>query len=452
MEQGSVHPDRVFVPQPGRSGPGPVVYWMSRDQRLEDNWALVHARQQALRLKVPVIVAFCLAPGFLGAGLRHYGFMIEGLRRVEAGCGPQGLGFMLLRGDPGQEVPGLIKRLGAGLLVTDFDPLRVKMAWKGRVCQAVDVPVHEVDAHNLVPCRAASDKEEHAARTIRPKIHKRLPEFLEEFPVQEPHPYKFPAGPETDWDQALAWLGPDRSVPLVDWLEPGSKAGLKMLSDFIDNRLPWYAKARNDPNENVLSNLSPYLHFGQISAQRAALAVSALGRSGGENTASFLEELVVRRELADNFCFYSEHYDSLEGVKAWARDTLDKHRKDKRPYVYGLKEFELARTHSALWNAAQTQMVRSGKMHGYMRMYWAKKILEWSASPEEAVRIAVYLNDKYSLDGRDPNGYVGVLWSVGGLHDQGWKERPIFGKIRYMNERGCRRKFDVDAYIKRNLG
>ena len=192
--------------------------------------------------------------------------------------------------------------------------------------------------------------------------------------------------------------------------------------------------------------MSPYLHFGQISAQRVALDVKAF-QGNKESEAAFLEELIIRRELSDNFCLYNSNYDSFEGFPNWAKETLNKHRKDKRDFIYTKEEFELAATHEYLWNAAQTELVITGKMHGYMRMYWAKKILEWTKSPEEALSIAVYLNDKYELDGRDPNGYVGCAWSIGGVHDRAWTERNVIGKIRYMNLNGAKRKFDVEEYV-----
>jgi deoxyribodipyrimidine photo-lyase len=203
---------------------------------------------------------------------------------------------------------------------------------------------------------------------------------------------------------------------------------------------------RNDPAKDGQSNLSPYMHFGHISAQRIALDVS-MSDINKESREAFLEELIVRRELSDNFCFYNAHYDNFDGFPEWGKKTLNAHRKDKREYLYNIKQFENAETHDDLWNAAQIQMLKTGKMHGYMRMYWAKKILEWTESPEKAMEIAIYLNDRYELDGRDPNGYTGIAWSIGGLHDRAWNERPVFGKIRYMSYNGCKTKFDVIKYI-----
>ena len=229
-------------------------------------------------------------------------------------------------------------------------------------------------------------------------------------------------------------------------LNPGLPKRMKRLMIFLNNKFDNYAESRNDPVKDGQSNLSPYLHFGQISAQRIALQVQKIN-GNTESEKSFLEELIVRRELSDNFCYYNKNYESFNGFKNWAKESLIKHKKDKREFIYTAEQFENAETHEDLWNAAQMQMVASGKMHGYMRMYWAKKILEWSDSPEIAMKMAVYLNDKYELDGRDPNGYTGCAWSIGGIHDKAWKERDVFGKIRYMNRNGAQRKFNINEYI-----
>jgi deoxyribodipyrimidine photo-lyase len=233
----------------------------------------------------------------------------------------------------------------------------------------------------------------------------------------------------------------------VGWLVPGARAAQKVLQIFISENLSRYASERNDPNAQAQSNLSPYLHFGQISAQRVVLELLKIPPSLSRE--AFLEELIVRRELAENFCLYNEAYDAFAGFPAWAQKTLNTHRSDPREFIYTREEFEKAVTHDELWNAAQREMVRTGKMHGYLRMYWAKKILEWSASPEEALATAIFLNDTYELDGRDSNGYTGIAWSIGGVHDRPWFDRPIFGSIRYMNANGLRRKFDSVTYAAR---
>ncbi len=306
-----------------------------------------------------------------------------------------------------------------------------------------------MDAHNVVPCWLASGKQEYGAYTFRPKINRLLPEFLEDFPPLRPQEWAtvgYP--PPIDWSALLAALPVERDVLPVSWLKPGEDAARAMLEDFLLQRLPYYHERRNDPNLDGQSHLSPYLHFGQLAAHRVALEVIKATASPPAKQA-FLEELIVRRELSDNFCFYHPHYDALAGFPLWAQRTLNEHRHDPRDYAYDLEQFETARTHDDLWNAAQREMVQTGKMHGYLRMYWAKKILAWTANPEEAQRIAIYLNDRYELDGRDPNGYTGIAWSLGGLHDRPWGERPVFGKIRYLSYKGCKAKFDIAAYIEK---
>mgnify|MGYP005838901157 CR=1 FL=1 len=443
----NINKNRIRRIRSGTTGSGPVVYWMSRDQRAHDNWALLYAQELAVENKKPLIVVFCLVPEFLSAAIRHYGFMLSGLQEVENELVNKNIGFSLLAGMPEKEIPHFIKKNKTCAMVSDFDPLRIKRGWKQAVADTIDVPFYEVDAHNVVPCWTASLKQEFGAYTLRPKINRLLPEFLEEFPSLKKHPFADSLHlSRTDWKKAVRTLKINKTVSEVSWIVPGEKAARTALKNFLQNRLANYDKQRNDPTHDGQSNLSPYLHFGQLSAQRVALEVlkAAVNQQDRE---AFLEELIVRRELSDNFCFYNENYDRFAGFPDWAQKTHEVHRKDRREYLYSREEFEQAKTHDALWNAAQVEMVEHGKMHGYMRMYWAKKILEWTSSPEEALEIAIYLNDKYELDGRDPNGYTGIAWSIGGVHDRAWFERPVFGKIRYMNYNGCTSKFNVNAYI-----
>ncbi|URD78308.1 FAD binding domain of DNA photolyase [Musa troglodytarum] len=452
------HPDRVRVLKPGSPCPsGPVVYWMFRDQRSANNWALIHAAALAARSHAPLAVAFCLSHRFLGAHARQLGFMLRGLRLLRGRLAALGLPFFLLRGDAPDALPGFLSRLGASALVADFSPLRPVRAWKDALCERLPaaVALHEVDAHNVVPVWVASGKLEYGAKTIRPKIHRLLTEYLVEFPQLPPPavPWTGEAPPEIDWDELIGEVVREAGeVPEIGWCEPGEEAAMEALmgrkDGFLTKTLKLYDSDRNDPvKPRALSGLSPYLHFGQISAQRCALEAWKLRKSCRQSVDAFLEELIVRRELADNFCYYQPHYDSLQGAWGWARKTLMDHTADKREHIYTKEQLEKAETADPLWNASQHEMVYHGKMHGFMRMYWAKKILEWTNGPEEALSIAIYLNDKYELDGRDPSGYVGCMWSICGVHDQGWKERPVFGKIRYMNYAGCKRKFNVDGYI-----
>ena len=236
-------------------------------------------------------------------------------------------------------------------------------------------------------------------------------------------------------------------VGIIKWCQPGTLHGLNQLYDFIHQRLKTHHKDRNDPNKDAISNLSPYYHFGQIAPARAALEIQKMERKHKESVERHLEQLIVRRELADNFCFYNEDYDKVCGATQWAQDTLKIHEIDEREYLYSLEQLERYQTHDDLWNAAQRQLVDDGKIHGILRLYWAKMILMWTENAKQALEFAIYLNDRYSIDGRDPNGFVGCMWSVCGVHDRAFKERPICGKVRYQNYEGCVRKFDVKAFV-----
>jgi deoxyribodipyrimidine photo-lyase len=444
---------RIRILREGQTRAGTVVLWMSRDQRVNDNWALLFAQELAMKEQSFLAVVFCVAPTFLGATIRQYSFMIKGLQEVERELAKKGIPFFLLNGSPEHEIPKFVRQYRAGTLITDFNPLRIKRKWENSVAEKIDIPFYQVDAHNIVPCWIASAKQKYNAHTFRPKMNRLLSEFLVEYPVLRKHPVAWDNKvSKIDWERIFKTLDIDFSIPEVDWVESGGKAAKRALYNFIENKLPQYDTLRNDPTSDGQSNLSPYLHFGQISAQRVAFEVLKYSHSfpftkGGSSTAAFLEELIIRRELSDNFCFYNQDYENFEGFPAWAKKTLNEHRKDRRAYIYTVQQFEHAKTHDDLWNAAQMEMVKKGKMHGYMRMYWAKKISEWTVSPEKAMEVAIYLNDRYELDGRDPNGYVGIAWSIGGVHDRAWSERPIFGKIRYMSYNGCKAKFDVNKYI-----
>jgi deoxyribodipyrimidine photo-lyase len=434
----------------GEPKQGNVLYWMSRDQRAADNWALLAARDQADILGGQLIVVFCFAPSFLDATWRHYAFMLAGLHETERDLRAKGIAFHLLWGDPAVEIAKFVAENNIAGVVTDFDPLRLKRSWDESLAVSLTVPFWQVDAHNIVPCWLASPKQEFAAYTFRPKISKLLATYQEDFPSLRPQDQSS-LPPAVDWPAVESsfvekHLTVDKLLSPAP-LSPGSLAAQKRLAGFL-NRLDIYAAERNNPVADAQSGLSAYLHYGQLSAQRVALAVEqAVGWSGAAE--SFLEELVVRRELADNYCHYCDHYDTPAGFPAWAGKSLAEHASDPRPTSYSLRELEGALTSDDLWNAAQRQMSTTGRMHGYMRMYWAKKILEWSPDACEAQKRAIFLNDKYSLDGSDPSGYAGIAWSIGGVHDRAWPERPIFGKVRYMNRRGCDRKFKTAQYIDR---
>ncbi|KAK9505830.1 hypothetical protein O3M35_009804 [Rhynocoris fuscipes] len=432
-----------------------ILYWMTREGRVQDNWSLLFAQRLALKYKVSLHVCFCLRPKFMDATIRHYKFLLKGLQEVHADLKALNIPFHLfICKEATDTITSFVKENGIGCVVIDFSPLRLPKEWANNLKEALpkNVPLCQVDGHNIVPCWVASDKLEYSARTIRKKISDRLDEYLTEFPAVMKHPYSENKTEDIDWIAAENSLEVDMTVGEVDWAKPGYRAGMQTLYEFCEKRLQNFSQKRNDPLANALSNLSPWFHFGHISVQRCILYVKQFKTKHTESVNAFCEEAIVRRELADNFCYYNDKYDSIEGAYEWARITLDKHRTDKRQYVYSEKELEESHTHDDLWNSAQIQLVKEGKMHGFLRMYWAKKILEWTISPEEGLRIALYLNDKYSLDGRDPNGFVGCMWSICGVHDQGWREREIFGKIRYMNYEGCKRKFDVPAFVARYGG
>ncbi len=431
----------------GQHGAGPVVYWMSRDQRVTDNWCLLWAQQEAMIRQRGLLVVFCMIPNYPGATLRHYRFMLKGLEELQEKLNQFNISFRILEQSPEEILPSFLRQIDAHVLVTDFDPLRIKQRWKEQLINRLTVPFYEVDTHNVIPAWTISPKKEYAAYTIRPKIKRLLDQYLTDIPTVQCHPFDCNTVSVAVDVSRLVNNVADQSTGDDNWLKAGEAAAMQAAKYFLNNKLKNYTNARNNPCLDGQSGLSPYLHFGQLSPQRLAWMVARC-ELPAETKEPFLEELVVRRELADNFCLYEPAYDRFEGFPDWARKTLDQHRNDKREYVYSLTELEEGNTHEHLWNACQHDLIQSGKLHGYLRMYWAKKILEWTPDPETAFYCAITLNDRYSLDGRDPNGYTGIAWSIGGVHDRAWRERLVFGKIRYMNEAGCRRKFDVDGYVR----
>ena len=436
---------RVRTLKEGKFTGHSVLYWMNRDKRVDDNWALIMAQSLALKKHVPLIVCFQYVGKFSEANIRQYGFLFKGLEGVKIKLDKLNIEFVLVQDTARNALPRIIHKRSVGSLIVDYNPLRVYQKRLNNVLKNIDVPVYQVDAHNIIPVWVTSQKKEYAAYTIRRKIQSNLDHFLTDYPKLKIHPYGTANSKGKPYDNIIDDLSIDHGVKEVDWLIPGEIAARQKL-DSLSETLIGYNEDRNDPNRRGLSNLSPYFHFGHISPQRVALEIKDSSLSNADKDV-FLEEMIVRRELSDNFCEYESNYDSFEGFHPWAKKTLNEHREDKRDYLYPKEQFEQADTHDLLWNAAQNQMRLTGKMHGYMRMYWAKKILEWSPSPEIALQVAIDLNDKYELDGRDPNGYAGIAWSIGGVHDRAWFERPVYGKIRYMNFNGCKSKFNVQKYI-----
>jgi deoxyribodipyrimidine photo-lyase len=424
-----------------------VLYWMQAAQRAEYNHALEYSIQRANTLKVPVVVLFGIADNYPEANLRHYHFMLEGLKETENTLGRRGIQFVVKHKSPELAVVDIAAK--ACIVIVDAGHTRVQRQWRRYAAMHIQCSLEEVETNLIVPVTEASEKENFSAGTFRPRITAKLKDYLVELnhikPLYDSSNMKFAGFDISDTALALSKLHIDKSVGPVRNIKGGTAEAKRRLNAFIRDKLESYAELRNDPCLDATSNMSPYLHFGQISPLYIALKVLESNSHGKE---AYLEELIVRRELSHNFVFYNCKYDKFDCLPVWARNTLNLHSYDKREYVYSLKEFEQATTHDPYWNAAQKEMIITGKMHGYMRMYWGKKILEWSRSPKEGFRIALYLNNKYELDGRDPNGYAGVAWCFG-KHDRAWGERKVFGKIRYMNAAGLKRKFDPNAYIKK---
>lgn len=394
-----VNKNRIFSLNDKEISNGDIIYIPSREFRLEDNWAVIFASYLAKKHNKNLKIIIFLDDGFYSKN--QYNFMIKGLSFFKKNLALNNINFEIL-----DKLPQKIK---AGAIIVDFSPTNIKYVF----AQMQDCKVIEVDSHNIIPTRYISNKQEFSAATLRRKIYTNITEFLTEFPK----PFKII-----------------------------KNEAQNILDNFIKYKLDYYAEFKNDPNKNITSTLSPYLHFGFISAQRIALEIIK-SESLRDNKEAFLEELVVRKELSDNFCLYAKSFKTLEGIPNWAKITLNEHRNDIKIYIYNLEEFEHSKTHDALWNKIQQNLLKTGRIHGYLRMYWAKKILEWSRSPEEALQIAIYLNDNYALDGFDSNGYVGILWSIAGVHDKPFANKIITGKIRYMSLNGCKKKFDMNKYI-----
>lgn len=455
---------------------------MSRDQRVHDNHAMIAMLKHSEALKIEPILVFNFYSNIKNRSYNQYEWMVEGLKEVEQELNSLGIKFVLnfskhtSYSKRFKDYLETIKELEPAAIYFDFSPLKGPLNLQKHISQYIQTPCYVVDTHNIVPSWVASNKEEFAAATFRPKIYKHLQNYIQEPEIISNIKYvKIETKSAIDWNNILESINSDKIDNYKPIVKSGSKNANLVLNDFIETKLKYYAEKRNLPNEEFQSNLSAYLHFGQISSLRVALEIFKFVKqqnieiefNSTRNKAAksdeinndtdrikasieaFLEELIVRKELCDNFCYYNKNYDNKFGGRKWALESLAKHENDKRQFIYSFDELSDGKTHDEAWNAAQLQMVRTGKMHGYMRMYWAKKILEWTENIETAIDYAIKLNDKYELDGYDPNGYVGILWSMVGLHDRPWFEREIFGQIRYMNYEGLKRKFDIEQYIKK---
>jgi deoxyribodipyrimidine photo-lyase len=424
-----------------------VVYWMQRSQRELDNPALDVAIDIGNALSKPVVVFLAPVPFYPRANLRHYRFLADGISDIAEGMARRNVGF-ILRTYPDHRLARFCEEVHPAIVIGDENPMREPADWRVGASKQLKIPFWTVDADVIVPSQLLA-KEQYAARTIRPRLRQLLPQFLISKKAVRAHviwrkPRNLQSLQPGD-DFTKAWQL-DRSVAPVNGRRGGTQQGLRALARFVDSRLRRYSQDRNHPELPGTSELSPYLHFGHLGPLTIAQAVQASTVSEPAKRA-FLEQLIVRRELAINFVKFNEHYDSFACLEPWANRSFARHASDHRPILYQEAELEAAETHDPLWNAAQQQMVLTGWMHNYLRMYWAKKILEWSPSPAVAYQRAVHLNDRYELDGRDPNGYAGIAWAIVGKHDRPWFDRPIFGQIRYMSYAGAAKKFDSERYI-----
>ena len=440
---------RITVRKAGPPDPGGqcVVYWMQRAQRALDNPALDVAVELGNELGKPVVAFLAPVPFYPHANLRHYRFLAAGIPDIEEGLAEREVGFVL-RAYPEHSLIKFCEQVCPAIVVSDENSLRETEHWRVRAAEDLKVPLWTVDADVVVPSRLLV-KEQYGARTIRPRLQKLLPEFLvptkvvnARFPWNKPRTLQS----ISSQDDFTAGWSLDRSVSPVENWQSGTKRALRLLDEFVKHGLRNYPRERNHPELSGTSCLSPYLHFGHIGPLTIARAVHAASAPAAAKEA-FLEQVIVRRELSVNFVRYNPYYDSFECLEPWADRSFAQHSDDRRPIIYREEQLEQAETHDPLWNAAQKQMVLTGWMHNYMRMYWAKKILEWSPSVAAAYQRAVWLNDRYELDGRDPNGYAGIAWAIVGKHDRPWFDRPIFGQVRYMSFASTSKKFDSYQYI-----
>jgi deoxyribodipyrimidine photo-lyase len=445
---------RILVRRDGLPRPAGkcVVYWMQRAMRIHENPALDVAIDAANLLGLPVVVFFSVIPNYPNANLRHYHFMQQGLRDVETEAAGRGVGFVLRR-HPDNSLEKFLEEVHAAILIGDENPCREPERWRKTLARKLKLPYWTVDADVVVPS-AVFGRDYFLLQHLRPHLKKALPKFLIAPANPKPHlPWRNPrslASYSLDHDITADFKALDRSIGPVDTFTGGTHAALQHLRDFITHGLKDYDDKRNHPETKGTSRLSPYLHFGNIGPLTIALAVEEALTQNKASRATcdrFLDQVIAWREFSVLFVKYNENYDNWECAEPWARQTLIEHTADPRPFRYTFDQLERAETHDDLWNAAQRQMVTDGWMHNYMRMYWAKMILEWAPDPARAYEWAVTLNDRYELDGRDPNGYQGIAWAIVGKHDRPWFNRPVFGLVRPMSGASTAKKFDAKAYI-----
>ena len=428
-----------------------VLYWMQQSQRAEYNQALEYAVQQANEIGQGVLVVFGLMDDYPEANLRHYTFMLEGLQETQTTLTKRGIKMVVQKGHPVDVALAAGRK--ASLIVCDRGYLRHQRKWRKKIAKDAGCRVVLIESDVIVPLEVVSNKAEYAARTIRPKINKHLSNYLVEFKPtrikKSSLQLRIKGIDLSDINAVLKDMSIDRDVlPVSHLFNGGTSQARKIFAEFLRHRFHDYVENRNQPQTDDVSHMSKYLHFGQISPLYLALQVLKTDERFKDAQEAFLEELIVRRELAMNFVNYTPDYDDYQCLPNWAQKTLSEHKIDKREHTYTRRQLENAQTHDDYWNAAMREMTSTGFMHNYMRMYWGKKILEWTPTPERAFKTTLAINNKYFLDGRDANSYTGVAW-VFGVHDRAWFERPIFGKIRYMTASGLERKCDIQAYVKK---
>ncbi len=428
-----------------------VLYWMQQSQRAEYNQALEYAVQQANEIGQGVLVVFGLMDDYPEANLRHYTFMLEGLQETQTTLTKRGIKMVVQKGHPVDVALAAGRK--ASLIVCDRGYLRHQRKWRKKIAKDAGCRVVLIESDVIVPLEVVSNKAEYAARTIRPKINKHLSNYLVEFKPtrikKSSLQLRIKGIDLSDINAVLKDMSIDRDVlPVSHLFNGGTSQARKIFAEFLRHRFHDYVENRNQPQTDDVSHMSKYLHFGQISPLYLALQVLKTDERFKDAQEAFLEELIVRRELAMNFVNYTPDYDDYQCLPNWAQKTLSEHKIDKREHTYTRRQLENAQTHDDYWNAAMREMTSTGFMHNYMRMYWGKKILEWTPTPERAFKTTLAINNKYFLDGRDANSYTGVAW-VFGVHDRAWFERPIFGKIRYMAASGLERKCDIQAYVKK---
>lgn len=439
--------------KPANNGAKYVLYWMQMFKRTSHNHALNFAISEANERKLPLVVYEGLKYYYPWASDRIHTFILEGIEEKRREFEKLGIKYVFYlqkdENSPRDTVAKLAK--DAALIVTDDFPCFIIPKHNAAIVKKAEIPVYAVDSNGIIPM-SRFEKEEYAAYTIRPKIkrilHEYLKPFTEEKIIVRADNLKIDCSEQTlveNIEKLVSECAIDHSVKPSFIYHGGTENGRKRLKKFVSEILKDYDEARNKPDKDGSSRLSAYLHFGFLSSLEIALAVKDAD-APQESKDAYLEELIVRRELSYNFTKFNPKYDSLESLPPWVQETMRKHAADVRAPIYSLEQLENFRTHDELWNAAQREMVLTGEMHNYVRMLWGKNFIAWTRSYEEAFAILEHLNNKYCLDGRNPNSYAGILWCFG-KHDRPWMERPVFGTIRYMTSNSTGKKFDSRKYI-----